>query len=148
MYNQVILIGHLGNDPEMKYTPSGVAVTGFSLAVNKTWVDTATGEKKEKTIWVRVSAWRKLAETASQYLAKGSRVMVVGEIEAVRAYTAKSGEPGASLEVTAQTIKFLSARNENGASESHGLASATQAVQNAPGNEADVLFMEDANIPF
>lgn len=138
MYNQVTLIGHLGNDPEMKYTPSGVAVTSFNVAVNKNWVDSTSGEKKEKTIWVRCSAWRKQAETVSQYLTKGSRVMVVGEIEQVRAYTNGKGEPGASLEITAQVIKFLSAKGET--NESYGVASATQAVQDAPGSEVDVPF--------
>lgn len=140
MFNQVILIGHLGNDPEMKYTPSGVPVSAFSLAVNKTWMDAASGERKEKTIWVRCSAWRKQAETVSQYLTKGSRVMVVGEIDQVRAYANNKGEPGASLEVTAQTIKFLSAKGENGTAEAHGPGSAAQAVQEVSGSEADIPF--------
>ena len=127
MFNQVILIGHLGDAPEMRYTPSGVPVTGFSLAVNKTWVDTATNEKKEKTIWARCSTWRKQAETVSQFLTKGSRVMVVGEIEQVRAYANKNGEPGASLEITVQTIKFLSTKGDT-------VQTAVASEQKAPEN--------------
>ncbi len=71
MYQQLTLIGNLGNDPEMRYTPSGVAVTSFSLAVSRSWTG-KDGQRQEKTIWFRVSAWDKLAETASQYLDQGA----------------------------------------------------------------------------
>ena len=70
MYQQIVLIGNLGNDPELRYTPSGVPVASFDLAVKKSWTD-AEGGKQEKTTWFRVTAWRKLAEIAAQYLAKG-----------------------------------------------------------------------------
>ena len=107
MYQQITLIGNLGNDPEMRYTPSGVAVASFSLAVNKSWT-TESGEKQDKTTWFRVTCWRKQAEVVSQYLGKGKQVMVVGEIEEARAFTDKSGNQRASLEVTATTVRFLS----------------------------------------
>lgn len=113
MYQQITLIGNLGNDPDMRYTPSGVPVVSFSLAVNKAYID-KDGNKQDKTIWLRVTAWRKMAETVSQYLHKGSRVLVIGELEESRAYTDKSGANRASLEVTAQTIKFLSGKGDNG----------------------------------
>lgn len=110
MYQQITLIGNLGNDPELRYTPAGIPVASFSLAVSKTW--TEDGQKREKTTWFRVTAWRKQAETVSQYLHKGSKVLVVGEIEEARAYTDRQGNNRASLEVTAQTIKFLSGRGD------------------------------------
>jgi single-strand DNA-binding protein len=123
MYQQVTLVGNLGNDPEMRYTPSGVPVTSFSLAVNKTWV-AQDGQRQDKTLWFRVTAWRKQAETVSQYLTKGQRVLVIGEIEEARPYTDREGNLRATLEVTAQTIKFLSTRNEAGAgAESHASSS-------------------------
>lgn len=114
MYQNIILIGNVGNEPEMRYTPSGVAVTSFSLAVNKHWTDSGTNEKKEKTTWFRITTWRKTAEIASQYLKKGSKVMVAGEMEAPNAYLDKSGKPAASLEVTANEIKFLDSKPQDG----------------------------------
>ena len=106
MYQQITLIGNLGNDPELRYTPSGVPVASFNLAVKKSWSD-AEGGKQEKTTWFRVTAWRKLAEISGQHLVKGKQVLIVGELEDARAFTDKEGNARASLEVTAQTIKFL-----------------------------------------
>jgi len=116
MYQQIMLIGNLGNDPEMRYTPSGVPVASFSLAVNRTWTG-QDGQRQDKTTWFRVTTWRKQAEIVSQYLTKGSKVMIVGEIEEARPYTDRDGNQRASLEVTAQTVKFLSGRGDapNGA---------------------------------
>ena len=111
MYQQITMIGNLGRDPEMRYTPSGVPVTTLSLAVSRVTVS-AEGVRNEKTIWFRVTAWNKLAETASQYLTKGSKVLVVGEVEEATAYIDKEGKPRASLEVRAQQIKFLTPRGE------------------------------------
>lgn len=113
MYQQITLIGNLGRDPEMRYTPTGLPVTSFTMAVSRNWVG-QDGQRQEKTIWFRVTAWRKLAETASQYLTKGSKVLVVGELEEPNAYIDREGQPRASLEVTAQTIRFLSTRGEAG----------------------------------
>lgn len=111
MYQQITLVGNLGNDPEMRYTPSGVPVVSFSLAVNKTWVN-QEGQRQDKTLWFRVTAWRKQAETVSQYLHKGSKVLIIGEVEEARAFTDRDGNHRASLEVTAQTIKFLGGRGD------------------------------------
>jgi single-strand DNA-binding protein len=93
MYQQLTLIGNLGRDPEMRYTPTGVPVTNFSIAVSRSWVG-QDGRRQEKTLWFRVTAWRKLAETASQYLTKGSKVLVVGELEAPTTYTDRDGQSG------------------------------------------------------
>ena len=131
MYQQITLIGNLGNDPEMRYTPSGVHVASFNLAVKKSWSD-SEGNKQDKTVWFRVSAWRKTAEIASQYLTKGKQVLIVGEIEEARAYTDKEGNARASLEVTAQTIKFLGAKDANG--------NGNQAAGNAQAVEEQIPF--------
>lgn len=114
MYQQLTLIGNLGNDPELRYTPNGVPVASFSLAVSKSF--TKDGQRQEKTLWFRVSAWNKQAETVSQYLKKGSKVLVVGEIEEARAFIDRQGNNRASLEVTAQTIRFMDSKpgNSNG----------------------------------
>ena len=113
MYQSIILIGNLGNDPEMRYTPAGVPVASFSLAVSKKW--TTDGQQHSKTTWFRVSCWRKLAETVGEYLHKGSKVMVIGEVEDARAFTDKSGNNRASLEVTAKEVKFLDGKADGDA---------------------------------
>jgi len=116
LYQSITLIGNLGNDPEMRYTPAGTAVCSFRLAVNRTWTD-GEGNKKDKTTWFRVTTWRKQAEIANQYLKRGAKVLVVGEVEEPNAFVNKAGEPAASLEVTAQTLKFLSS-NADGKAQS------------------------------
>jgi single-strand DNA-binding protein len=118
MYHTVILVGNLGRDPEMRYTPAGQAVTNFSIAVNDNY--TKDGERVERTIWVRVSAWGKQAENCNLYLKKGSKVLVEGRLVAdaatggPRVYEKNDGTPGASFEVSAQTVRFLSSRGEAG----------------------------------
>ncbi|MEZ4663304.1 MAG: single-stranded DNA-binding protein [Caldilineaceae bacterium] len=111
MYQQITLVGNLGNDPEMRYTPSGVPVVSFSLAVNKSWT-TPDGQRQDRTTWFRVTAWRKTAEIVSQYLTKGRQVLIIGEIEDARPYTDRDGNMRASLEVTAQIVKFLGNRGD------------------------------------
>ncbi len=112
MYQRTIVVGHLGRDPEMRYTPSGVPVTSFSIATTRRWTN-ANGEPQEKTTWFRVTCWRKLAEQAAQYLQKGRLVLVEGEIDA-SAWTDREGSPRASLELNAFALRFLGARGEAG----------------------------------
>lgn len=106
MYQQITLIGNLGDDPELRYTGDDVPVCTFPMAVNKQWVG-RDGEKGEQTVWFRVTTWRKQAEVVAQYLRQGRKVLVVGEVKPPRAYLNRQGEPAASLEVTAHTVKFL-----------------------------------------
>ena len=108
MYQKTIVVGHLGRDPEMRYTQSGVPVTSFSIATTRKW-SSASGEQQEKTTWFRVTCWRKLAELTAQYLKKGRLVLVEGDIEA-SAFTDREGNARASLELTATNIKFLGGR--------------------------------------
>ncbi|HSN74033.1 MAG TPA: single-stranded DNA-binding protein [Anaerolineae bacterium] len=105
MFQQLILIGNLGSDPELRYTSDGTPVASFSLAVNRKWTKD-DGSHGEETTWFRVSAWRKQAESVNQYLKKGRQVMVVGRVSG-RGYTGADGSPRASLDVTADTIRFL-----------------------------------------
>lgn len=113
MWQQTIILGYLGNDVEMRYTPSGVPVSSFSVAVSRSWTD-AGGNKQQKTVWFRVSAWQKLAEITAQYLKKGSKVQVVGELEEARAFTDRDGNARASLELRASNVTFLDSRDEGG----------------------------------
>ena len=111
-YQKVIIVGNLGRDPEMRYTQGGTAVCDFSVAVSRQWTDQQSGEQREKTTWFRVSAWNKLAETCNQYVKKGMRVLVTGEVEA-SAWIAQDGTAKGTLELTARDVKFLS-RKEDG----------------------------------
>src|ERR1700692_3188450 len=97
MLNKIMLIGNLGRDPEMNYTPSGVAVTKFSLAVSRN-IKASTGEKREETEWFNIVAWRQLAETCNTYLRKGSKVYIEGRLSQ-RKYTDKNNVERTSLEV-------------------------------------------------
>lgn len=109
---QTIIIGNVGRDPEMRYLPSGIGVCSFSVAVSRRWNDKNSNEQKEKTVWYRVSCWRQLAETANNYVKKGMQIMVEGELEPARAYLDNSGQPAATLELTAQNMQFLGQRGD------------------------------------
>ena len=110
MYQQITLIGHLGADPEMRYTQDGTPVTSFRIAVNRRR-RAQDGTTQEETVWFGVSAWERQAELCNQYLTKGQRVLVVGEIREPRIYTDREGNTRASLDVRARTVRFLSPRD-------------------------------------
>ena len=120
MYHKILVVGNLGKDPEMRYTPSGQAVTSFSVAANRQYT-ASDGQQVKETIWFRISAWGRQAETCNQYLHRGSRVLVEGSLNAdpatgaPRIWTRQDGSPGASFEVTAATVRFLSSKGEEGA---------------------------------
>ena len=116
MYQKIIIVGNLGRDPEMRYTQDGTPVTNFSVATNRKWTN-ADGSQGEETIWFRVSAWRRLAETCNEYLQKGRLVLIEGRMRPdergnPRAFTRNDGTPGASFEVTALNVRFLGGRGE------------------------------------
>lgn len=143
-YHTVILVGNLGRDPEMRYTPAGQAVTNFSIAVNDDYTNN-NGERVKRTIWVRVSAWGKQAENCNQYLKKGSKVLVEGRLTAdaatggPRIWTKQDGTSGTSFEVSAQTVRFLSTRGETSEAGSGGMPAADEAMAPA-GDEGDIPF--------
>ncbi len=147
MYQQITLVGNLGRDPEMRYTPSGVAVTNFSVATSRSWTG-QDGQRQEKTVWFRVAAWRGLAETCNQYLTKGQRVLVTGEVEEPSTWTDQEGNTRASLEVTARTVRFLNTRAE---SEALAAGWGQTGGQDAPvggGSDGDALPGGEEDIPF
>ena len=111
-YEHTVIVGHLGRDPEMRFTPNGKPVTNFSVAVSRKY-NGKDGKPVEKTKWFRVTAWDKLAELCNQYLRKGRLVLVAGEIDA-SAYANQAGEPAASLELTARDVKFLGGKPQEG----------------------------------
>ena len=108
MYHKTIITGNLGRDPEMRYTPGGDPVTSFSVAASN---------KKDETVWFRVSVWGKQAESCSQYLKKGSKVLVEGALKAddsgnPRIWHKDDGTAAASFELTAHNVRFLSGKDD------------------------------------
>jgi single-strand DNA-binding protein len=110
MYQRTIVVGHLGRDPEMRYTQEGTPVTSFSVATSRRWTS-REGESREETTWFRVSAWGRQAETCNQYLSKGRLVLVDGTVS-VSAWKGRDGEPRATLELRAERVVFLGGRGE------------------------------------
>ena len=108
--NKVILIGNLGADPELKYTPSGVPVVNFSLATSESWTD-KSGERQERTEWHRIVLWRKLAEIAGQYLRKGSKLYVEGKLQ-TRSWDDQSGQKRYTTEVVVNDMQMLDGRDD------------------------------------
>lgn len=112
MYELYTIVGRVGRDAEMRYTPSGQAVTSFSVAVSEKYKN-AAGELIQKTKWIRVSSWGKQAETHNQYVKKGMLVLVAGKLNGddqgnPKIFTKKDGTATASFEMTANSVQFLS----------------------------------------
>ena len=103
--NKAILIGRLGADPELRYTPSGAAVVNFNIATDESWTD-ASGVKQERTEWHRIVAWRKLAEICGEYLKKGSRVYIEGQLQ-TRSWEGQDGVKRYSTEIVARNMQML-----------------------------------------
>ncbi|MCJ7514237.1 MAG: single-stranded DNA-binding protein [Anaerolineales bacterium] len=124
MFHKVILVGNLGRDPEMRYTPGGQAVTNLSVATNRTYTDSG-GNTVKQTVWFRVSVWGKQAESCHQYLRKGRPVLVEGRLNPddngnPRIWNAQDGAPRASYEVTAETVRFIGGREDGGTAAEEG----------------------------
>jgi single-strand DNA-binding protein len=117
MYQLIVLVGYLGRDPEMRYTPAGQPVTSFSLATSRKYTG-SDGAQVEETTWFRISVWGRQAETCNQYLKKGSKALVEGRLipdpktGSPRIWQGQNG-PGASFEVNASSVQFLSSKEES-----------------------------------
>jgi len=135
-FNKIVIVGYLGRDPEMRYTPQGTAVCNFSIATTERRKDRA-GDAQDVTTWFRVNAWGKLAEIANQYLNKGKQVYVEGRLRQDE-YTDRDGNRRQTLEVTATDIQFLGPRGE---SQSGG-------GFDAPSDERSAPSSNDDDIPF
>lgn len=108
--NKVILIGNLGSDPEVRYTPSGAAVANFNIATNESWRD-KNGQDQERTEWHKIVVWGKQAENCGEYLSKGRTVYVEGRLQ-TRDWTDKEGNKRYTTEIVANTIQFLGGPGE------------------------------------
>lgn len=118
MFHKIILVGNLGRDPELRYTPSGQAVCNLSIATNRKYTN-SNGDTVEETLWVRVSVWGRQAEACNQFLSKGRQVLVEGRLIPdengnPKIWTRNDGTPGASFEINAQTVRFLGSNGNGG----------------------------------
>lgn len=135
-YNQITVMGNLGSEPEMKFTPTGKAKTEFSVAVSRKFADDR-GALKEETEWFKVCAWDKLAEACNQNLYKGDAVFLVGRVH-LNAWVGTDGKNHARMELIASTVTFLSKKHEDVVNDV--MADAPEPVPAAPanGNGADI----------
>jgi single-strand DNA-binding protein len=155
MFQRVTLIGHVGQDPQLRYTPEGTQVVSFNLATKTSvskaktpdcpagWKESYNGKNWELTTWWRVTCWRQLAEMVSQYVTKGMLLFVEGEVRGdaangsqnPRVWTGNDGVSRASFEITARTVKFMSGRGEGAAAP-------------APGEAPPEGYEDEGDLPF
>ena len=135
--NKVILVGRLGRDPELKYTPDGVPVATFSIATSEEWKDKNTGEKQERTEWHRIVAWRKLGEICGEYLRKGSQVYIEGRLQ-TRSWDDRDGNKRYMTEIVAFTMQMLDSKGRGSDGQSGGVPAPMEEPPNLP--EDDIPF--------
>lgn len=143
-FNKIILVGNLGRDPELRYTPDGTPVCTFSLATNERRRDKNTGENNDVTTWFRVTLWRRQAEVASQYLTRGKPVYIEGRLR-VEEYTDRDGKTRHSLEVTATDMQFIGSARGEDAGGGGQQAKAATAPRDAAPEPTDLV---DDDVPF
>ena len=146
MDQKIGIVGRLGRDPDMRYMPDGTAVTSMNVATDRRWTDKSTGQPVNETTWFRVSVWGRQAETANQYLSKGKMVLIEGHLKpdpqtgSPRMYTRQDGTMGASFELTAELVRFLSGREDGGGTSSYD--------DSASGGGGKPAAQEEDDIPF
>ena len=130
--NKIIVIGHLGRDPEMRYTPNGQSVTSFSVASSRRYTN-SEGEQKEETEWFNVSAWGRLADLCNQYLSKGRQVYVEGRFSS-RSYEGRDGQMRNSNDISLTDVQFLGGRGQDGGGEAASYGPGPSSVPAEPPN--------------
>ena len=140
--NKVILVGNLGQDPEVKFTAGGAAVTTLSIATSDSWKDKDSGMDKERTEWHRVVLWRRLAEIAGEYLKKGSKVYIEGQLQTRK--WEQEGQTRYTTEIVARDLQFLDSKGTKDLSNEENLRSSSdESVA-----DVDKSGIDDDDIPF
>ncbi|MDY6980056.1 MAG: single-stranded DNA-binding protein [Pseudomonadota bacterium] len=148
--NKVILVGNLGRDPEVRYSPNGAAIANLSVATSESWKDKNTGEQVEKTEWHRVVMFRRLAEIAGEYLKKGSKVYIEGKLQ-TRKWQGQDGQDRYTTEIVANEMQMLDSRGGGSASfdNNYGGGSSSQGSSGGGGQPEPVPMGDfDDDIPF
>jgi len=154
--NKVILVGNLGADPEVRYMPSGGAVTSISIATSEQWTDKSSGQKQERTEWHRVTLFNRLGEIAGEYLRKGSQVYIEGSIRTDKYQDKNTGEDRYSTQIIANNMQLLGSRADGGDSSGYNQAPAQsgspeqsfKAPANAPAPMPVAAGVDGDDIPF
>lgn len=145
--NKVILIGNLGRDPEMRYTPNGVAIANLALATSESWKDKASGENVERTEWHRIVMFQRLAEIAGEYLRKGSKVFIEGKLQTRKWQDKNTGQDRYTTEIVADSMQMLDSR---GGASAGDMPTAKPAAAAATGTSdaAPEIDNFDDDVPF
>ena len=148
--NKVILIGNLGSDPEVRYTPSGQPVANFNIATSESWTD-KTGQKQDRTEWHRIVVWGKLAELCGEYLGKGRQVYVEGKLQ-TRQWEDRDGNKRSTTEIQAREITFLGGRGDAPMSNNNSMGSRGGPSDSGHNDRGGYDFgpppMTDDDVPF
>ena len=143
--NKVILIGNLGKDPEVRYTPNGLAVANITIATTEVWKDKASGENQERTEWHRVSLYNRLAEITGEYLRKGAKVFIEGRLQTRKWQDKNTGQDRYTTEIVADTLEMLGGKTGGSApSEGGGAAS----MKSSDSQSGEPMEQFDDDIPF
>jgi single-strand DNA-binding protein len=145
-FNRITIVGYLGRDPEIKYTPDGQAVCNFSIATSEKRKDSRTGEAQDVTTWFRVTLWGRKAEVANQYLSKGKQVYLEGSLRQDE-WTDRDGARRTTLAVSATDIQFLTPKGDEAGTGSQSQPAQSQKPAGPPTND-DVDGPSDSDIPF
>lgn len=145
--NKVILIGNLGKDPEVRYTPSGLAVANITIATSEGWKDKQSGEMQEKTEWHRVVFYQRLAEIAGEYLRKGSKVYIEGRLQTRKWQDKNTGQDRYTTEIIANEMQMLDSKGSSGG-ESSSYEKPAAAAATGTADAAPALDSFDDDIPF
>ena len=145
--NKVILVGNIGKEPEVKYTPSGTAVAKFSLATNERYKD-KTGNWQDRTEWHNIVAWQRLAEIVGEYVKKGSKIYVEGRLQTSSWDDKESGQKRYKTEIVANDLVLLSGKGDDAEPRSKGAAAGNEYDQRSSHDPAHAAQITDEDIPF
>lgn len=146
--NKVILIGNLGRDPEVRYTPNGMAVANITIATTEAWKDKASGENQERTEWHRIVFYSRLAEIAGEYLRKGSKVFVEGRLQTRKWQDKNTNQDRYTTEIIADSLQMLDNKGAGGSNNSADSSFAGEKSSSAEASQAVPADNFDDDIPF
>jgi single-strand DNA-binding protein len=145
--NKVILVGNLGKDPEVRYTPNGLAVANITIATTEVWKDKTSGENTERTEWHRVVMYSRLAEITGEYLRKGSKVFIEGRLQTRKWQDKTSGQDRYTTEIVAETLEMLG-KSGGASSESNTTPNMDKSQSPADAPQLEAMDSFDDDIPF